>query len=106
LGYYFSIFKSKYKRNVKHTNEEKKIFKCFNTVKCDKWPPEIKNGYVAFLSTDHGSIAKYVCKSGFALEGPETIQCNFGSWGEKLPTCRESVCVSNSRFSNSYLYKT
>lgn len=41
--------------------------------------------------TEHGMKARFHCKDGFTLKGPDTLQCYFGNWTGEMPFCQEGI---------------
>uniref|UniRef100_A0A803YLP9 Complement factor H n=1 Tax=Meleagris gallopavo TaxID=9103 RepID=A0A803YLP9_MELGA len=56
-----------------------------------------KEGKTVYLA---GAVVKFICHSGFELEGPSEINCSMGNWSSS-PTCSEMSCGSIPNVHNS-----
>lgn len=54
--------------------------------------------------TEHGMRARFHCKDGFSLRGPELLLCSFGNWTGEMPICQEGN--SSSLFTVFYAGST
>ncbi|XP_042217249.1 complement factor H-like isoform X2 [Homarus americanus] len=60
--------------------------------RCKKLPVRPRHGMVIAPRTGHGMRAKYRCKDGYELMGPQTTKCHFGNWTGRTPWCRVVYC--------------
>lgn len=70
--------------------------------RCKTLPKPPKSGMVLAPKTEHGMKARFKCKDGFQIVGPDgevpadenvfTMVCAFGNWTGETPECRELYC--------------
>ena len=53
-------------------------------------PDKPKYGIVIAPKTDHGMKARFMCKDGYKLVGPNVTECHYGEWTVPTPVCKES----------------
>ncbi|CAL4133700.1 unnamed protein product [Meganyctiphanes norvegica] len=54
-------------------------------------PPQ--NGYVLGVGTVYGDRVKFVCESGYELDGADGASClNTGNWSAEVPLCQSVSC--------------
>ena len=66
---------------------------------CKTRPPDIRDGYgmVRYYSNMHGAKSKYMCNTGYKLEGDEFLTCEYGQWVGQRPHCSPSESVARWR---------
>lgn len=70
--------------------------------RCKIMPKPPKHGMVLAPKTEHGMKARFKCKDGFVLTGPNgknvtdpneyVLTCSFGNWTGETPVCIEVYC--------------
>lgn len=70
--------------------------------RCKVMPKPPKHGMVLAPKTEHGMKARFKCKDGFILTGPNgknitdpneyVLTCSFGNWTGETPACVEVYC--------------
>ncbi|CAH1127522.1 unnamed protein product [Ceutorhynchus assimilis] len=60
--------------------------------KCQTLPKSPRHGMVSAPEMKHGMKAKFRCKDGYEIKGPEFMECFFGNWSGVPPRCDEVFC--------------
>ncbi|KAL0277452.1 UNVERIFIED_CONTAM: hypothetical protein PYX00_004721 [Menopon gallinae] len=60
--------------------------------RCKTLPKPPRNGLVIAPKTEHGMKARYKCKDGYTLRGPNLTECSFGNWTGEPPHCQQVYC--------------
>ena len=50
-------------------------------------PESILNGAVLFNEMTFGATARYVCNTGYYLNGSDSTVCTFQGWNGQVPSC-------------------
>ncbi|GLH01645.1 CSON007528 protein, partial [Gryllus bimaculatus] len=60
--------------------------------RCKRMPRAPRNGMVIAPKTEHGMRARFKCKDGYTLRGPNVTECSYGNWTADMPYCQEVYC--------------
>ncbi|CAI9552716.1 unnamed protein product, partial [Staurois parvus] len=72
------------------------------SVTCEPYPV-IENAISVSRGNTYSSNVTYICNPGYHLVGPENITCLAdGTWGQPLPSCKETRCETPSQLDNGY----
>uniref|UniRef100_A0A803YPN3 Complement factor H n=1 Tax=Meleagris gallopavo TaxID=9103 RepID=A0A803YPN3_MELGA len=61
-----------------------------------------KEGKTVYLA---GAVVKFICHSGFELEGPSEINCSMGNWSSS-PTCSDVTCEAPPEIHSANIIST
>ena len=63
---------------------------------CKERPRDLGKGMVRFYTMNHGDKAKYICETGFKLQGSDYKTCQYGKWvsPKEEPYCEQSKWVA------------